>query len=512
MVTNDIRLPSNILEYFNPNVSSMNPENAGHTFFVYGLLPVTLTKITAIFVGYDTYDGITLVGRFLAAFADLLTVIIIFKIVRLLEKKYSLHASIKYFAMFLYSTSVLTIQLSHFYTVDTFLNFFLLGSLYFLIKFSIERKLYTVILSGCFFGLALSCKISGVYFLPFLLIFMLPFVKGKEKYNIFKILITVILFAFFSYVLLRIGNPYMFSSGNILNPLLHDSFLDSIKQLQTLSNKDVWFPPSVQWITKTPVIYSLQSILFFGLGVVHSILFCFGTIFFIKKYYKSRLILVMVWMILFFLYQSTQFSQNLRYFLFLYPFFAITTSIGIQPILQRFSNKLFVPVIFCLLLWPAAFMSIYINTHSRVTASKWIYNNIPPNSVIITEHWDDSLPLPLNDYSNQYTIMEMPSFDPDTQEKWERIDELHSQADYLILTSNRGWGSIPTVPERYPRMTEFYTELFNNNLQFKKVAEFTSYPSFNYLGIPLDFPNDLGPEDFTVYDHPKVLIFKKIAN
>ena len=81
--------------------------------------------------------------------------------------------------------------------------------------------------------------------------------------------------------------------------------------------------------------------------------------------------------------------------------------------------------------------------------------------------------------------------------------------DYYILSSNRAWGSIPTVPEKYPQMSKFYQDLLSEKLDFKKIKEFTSYPSLHYLGIPITINDDNAEEAFTVYDHPKVMIFQK---
>jgi hypothetical protein len=103
----------------------------------------------------------------------------------------------------------------------------------------------------------------------------------------------------------------------------------------------------------------------------------------------------------------------------------------------------------------------------------------------------------------------MTVFNPDTTEKWMKMDALLQTGDYLILSSNRGWGSIPTAPERYPQMTKFYEDLFNNKLQYKMMKTFTSYPSLEYLGIPLTIDDDIAEEAFTVFDHPKVIIFQK---
>ncbi|MDO8270201.1 MAG: hypothetical protein Q7T54_06050, partial [Candidatus Levybacteria bacterium] len=58
----------------------------------------------------------------------------------------------------------------------------------------------------------------------------------------------------------------------------------------------------------------------------------------------------------------------------------------------------------------------------------------------------------------------------------------------------------------YPITTSYYQNLFAGKRGFKKVAEFSQYPTIPFLNIKL---NDQGAdESFTVYDHPKIIIFK----
>ena len=88
------------------------------------------------------------------------------------------------------------------------------------------------------------------------------------------------------------------------------------------------------------------------------------------------------------------------------------------------------------------------------------------------------------------------------------------------------------LPEKYPTTTNYYKLLFNGELGFTKVAQFSSYPCLlpkrlpsNYLeATPPLRPNmlrltqtndcfaaiadDGAEEAVTVYDHPVVLIFK----
>lgn len=79
------------------------------------------------------------------------------------------------------------------------------------------------------------------------------------------------------------------------------------------------------------------------------------------------------------------------------------------------------------------------------------------------------------------------------------------QSDYIILSSNRLLDSIPRSPWRYPVQIRYYQLLQSGQLGFQLVADFHQYP---HLG-PITFPDQHVDESFTVYDHPRVLIYKK---
>ena len=77
MVGMDIKWPKNIKEYLNTRLSPLNPYNQGHSFFVYGTLPLFLNKKLALVLNHDNYDDFNLLGRQLAAFFDLGTLILV---------------------------------------------------------------------------------------------------------------------------------------------------------------------------------------------------------------------------------------------------------------------------------------------------------------------------------------------------------------------------------------------------------------------------------------------------
>ena len=149
-------------------------------------------------------------------------------------------------------------------------------------------------------------------------------------------------------------------------------------------------------------------------------------------------------------------------------------------------------------------------------------------SFTLETSWDDALPLNIDGYDAQggiYTPLNLELYDPDTPEKRASMIKILSESDYIVMPSNRAYDAMPRLPLRYPLTLKYYQALFDctcsgnalesraagleapfkSPLGFDLVATFESPPS---LG-PLVFPDQLADESFTVYDHPKVMVFKK---
>jgi hypothetical protein len=180
-------------------------------------------------------------------------------------------------------------------------------------------------------------------------------------------------------------------------------------------------------------------------------------------------------------------------------------------------------VIFSTITFGLAFQNIYATPHPGVAASNWINENVPRNSSLLKEHWEESLP-----DLEKYHVSELPIYDPDTLPKLNKMAESLSEADYLIIFSNRLYGTVTRIPERYPLMTGYYNALFSGDLGFKPVHIESSHMSFANIKIYEDsfsrpnlpsvdeaiFSEDgisinggFADESFSVYDHPKVIIF-----
>jgi hypothetical protein len=517
MVGNAMVVPTSLLQYFNPHTSHMNPANINFTFYVYGTFPVVANKILAVFFNMDNYVAFTILGRILSALFDVLTILFVYKLMKLFEEAYTLKEGTALLAAFLYAIAVLPIQLAHFFAVDTFLTFFITVSVYFAVRYYFKPTLLAIIFSACALGFAIGTKINAVLALPLLFYFFVggifPIHKHetlrqflhhcREEKTIKRFLLCIILFPLVMYTVLRIADPYLFENANFFSLQPSSLFLKNLEMLQSWNNAG--FPPAVQWVHKQPVIFSLINLIQFGIGIPYAVFMLIGVYVLIKKIQKPSLLIILLWIVAFFLYQSVQFVKVMRYFIILYPFFACITAIGLSYILQKQSVYIWAVALLIISFWPASFLAIYLRPHSRVTASQWIYKHIPPGATVLSEYWDDALPLSFADKAaSQYRIEELHVFDFDTPEKWQIMNQQLSSADYYILSSNRGWGSIPTVPEHYPQMSKFYADLFAGKTNYQKIAEFTSYPSIP----PIVIPDQWADESFTVYDHPRVVIFK----
>ena len=138
-VGTDIKPVENLAEYFDTEVSSLNPHNAGHHFYVYGTLPMFLARYAVEWVfGHSGFMQMTQVGRSLSTLVDILTVFLVYLVA---ARLYDKHVAI--LAAAFSGAAVLQIQQSHFFTMDTFINFFSFLAFYFAVRVSVSKHAWT---------------------------------------------------------------------------------------------------------------------------------------------------------------------------------------------------------------------------------------------------------------------------------------------------------------------------------------------------------------------------------
>ena len=566
MIENSLTWPKSFGEYLNTAVNPLNPYNHGRPFYVYGLFPVVVTKFVGQVVGKTGYDGVYLVGRALSAIMDMLCVVLVFLIGRrLYDTRVGLVGAL------LLSLSVADIQQSHYFTVDTCTTLFVTLALYSAVRVAQGEGFGSVLMLGAAFGLAVAAKISVLTFILVIgLAFTLraaarrkrrrlqgsrvgvdfhgrwggvwvsfrlesdracPPLSGTDRLLLqaFRAAGSILLVLLVAFVVFRVAQPQAFTGPGFFGLKLNDQWKADMDQIRKLTSGEIEYPPNHQWTRRAPVWYALKNMVLWGLGLPLglAVLASWGlTAYQLLKKSRWQHLLIWTWMTLTFGYQSVQHVKYMRYLLPIYPTMAVIAGYGLvwlwdwaAPLgrnrtLERWrrwmrpaATVVIAMVVLGTAAWALAFTSIYTRPVTRAAASRWMYQNIPRGSTISSEMWDDSLPLNIDGRigGNEYQVVQMEPYWEDTPEKREKLLSWLAEIEYIVLSSNRLYGSIPRLPTRFPLTTRYYEALFSGELGYDHLITFTSRPRL--FGV--EITDDDADESFTVYDHPKVIIFRK---
>jgi YYY domain-containing protein len=564
MVENSLEWPQSLKEYWDTAVNPLNPYNRGHGTYVYGLFPVVVAKFFAQLTGKMGYDGVYLVGRAMNGFLDLLCVLLVYHLGRRL---YDVRVGLV--GALLLALSVLNIQQAHFFTVDTTTTFFVTLALYLAVRVAQGGKTGALVLLGAAFGLAVSSKISVLSFLLIIGLALLlrlfgtakeegngetPLSQWRGRFGRLRLRLTVeedtscgpasraermapqllwaaaglLLVVLVALFVFRIAQPQAFEGPGFMGLKLNPKWKENMDYIAKLVSGEIDYPPSHQW-TNRPIWFMLQNMVLWGQGLPWGLATWAGWAVMAWEMLRKRKwahLLPWVWLSFTFGYQSIQFVKVTRYLLPSYPAAALIAGYGLiwlwdrarQPghwawwrrVAPAASTVILAAVVLGTAFWAFAFTSIYTRPVSRIAASRWMYANLPQGTTLSFELWDDPLPLNVDGRlaSAEFRQIQMEPYWEDDANKRDKMYEWLGQVEYVVLSSNRLYQSIPRLPSRFPMTTRYYEALFSGELGFDLVRTFTARPRL--LGI--EIPDDNADESFTVYDHPKVLIFRKRAD
>ncbi len=513
MVEEKIAFPRTPSDYFDSSRSSLNPYNKGEGSFVYGSLPMVLAKAIAPAFGKRGYDGTYLIGRALSGVFDLLTVWLVYLITRRFAPR---RAALV--AAALSAFCALGIQLSHFWAVDTFLTAFTAAALLGAVRIAQGRSRRAGdALAGVALGFAVACKITALALLAPIGVALLVSLwseGGRFAASLGRAILRGLVILLPAAAVVRIFLPYVFLGKSPLSFRLDPRWLDDLRRISQLSKSVAGFPPALQWAGRT-IFFPVENFVlwgagvFFGLSALAAVAWSAAVIARRRAYDLAPILLHVLFL---FAYHGSTLVKSIRYFYPAYPGLAVLTGVFFsalvtRSVLPRLARAAAIGVIVGTFLWALAFSSIYRRPQTRVEATRWIYTHVPARKHIVNESWDDGLPLPMPGYDpGQYAgPPALPLFDPDSAQKADLVVRALSDADWVAVTSNRVYANVTRVPAVFPMSIAYYRALFDGTLGFERAADFTSYPS---LG-PLRFPDDRAEEQFTVYDHPRVLLFRK---
>jgi 4-amino-4-deoxy-L-arabinose transferase-like glycosyltransferase len=520
-----------------------------------------------------TYNAF--VGRHLAALADLGTVLLIYLLARRLYGE-----AVGLLAMGFGALTAFMIQQAHFFTVDSAAAFFTVLTAWFAVRAGEAPGAdgargsvpwLDLGLAGLATGLAAASKVSAAVAALLVALAGARWVWRRVSHQlqiadpaadtaptpfrrVVKAALTIapplMVAALLSLVAFRVGQPYAFEGPGFFGLRRSPEWFGRLARIGEEQSGMLDYPSGRQWTNRLPVIFPWVNMVVWGMGLPLGLVAWAGWALTGVELAgavlgaggdpgRQRHVVLWSWATLFFGFYATRWVKAMRYFLPLYPLLAIFAAYLLVRLVtrggrwQRWGLVVTALVVVGTAVWGSALFGIYLRPHTRVAASRWIYANVPAGAVVANEHWDWGLPLRIegrNPFGGTYTGIEMQNYNEDTPEKLVQLVGWLDQADYIFLASNRLYGSIPRLPERYPLTTTYYRALFAGELGFELVADFTSYPAAGPFVFPdqenpfplmtpdmapqgdlLPVPLPPAEESFSVYDHPRVLIFRKSA-
>ncbi|MCO6431081.1 MAG: glycosyltransferase family 39 protein [Deltaproteobacteria bacterium] len=509
MVSSKVRLPHSLYLYLHTALSPFNPATHGFNFYVYGTLPLAAIRTAADAANLIGLQQLTMAGRWISSLLDIFSVLLIYLIGRTL---YGIKTGL--LAALLLAGTVLHIQHAHYSVFESWLVFFTLATALSAANYAVNPKWPFALLTGLFFGLAVSVKISALHLAPALLIgWMLGLRTNVSRGEGARRCITPILqlsgALATTVAAIRLAYPYAFVGGSLAtpNPLL----VKSLSSLARAATPNPDYPPSVQWHGRH-FGFLIENLFFWGLGPALGTAVIAGVFYSLYELiFRRRLIhaIPLAACLPLILYLSGSTVKPMRYALPALPFLCLAASYLCAKTLRqrniRIALLVFLPLFTLHFAWAFGFAAIYSRPFTRYQARQWIVVNAPAGATLLQEEWDQRLffSRAKNEPAFRYEALQI--FTPDKPEKAGLLSAALTKADFIVLNSQRGYGSIPRWHERYPLSSGYYKALFEERLGFKLEKIFTSFPTL--LGIErCTFSAD---ESFSVYDHPPVLIFKK---
>ena len=566
---------------FDAERSTWNPR-----WFPYGSMPLyalsVVRSVGSILTGAELHD-LRLMARAVSALADVGTVAMAFA---LGARVYGRGAGL--LAAALTALAVLHIQLSHFFAVDTLAALFSAAALFFLYRVALHGRPRDSALAGVLIGLGLATKVSlfpivAAFGVAHLLHVMGAFGQSRA----FSLRLSSALWGAFMGVV-AIGAVFVLAQPYAVLDWSH--FLADVSEQSEMVRRIRDYPYTRQYVDTTPYLYHARQLAAWGLGWPLGVVALAGLVYaalrgmrlahglaYLAVGWAAPAVMLLLWdgivaiaaasavalaaLLATLAVRSASYRVEVLLLSWVAPYLLITGAFEVKflryllpvtPFLLLFGSRMLCDlwrragewrgggarplataaiamVVGATALYALAYVAgVYGQPLTSVRAGEWVRENAPRGAVILKEHWEEGLPR-----LGGYDIRELEMYDPDGARKARHIAERLAGADYLVLYSNRLYGTVSRLPERYPISSEYYRLLFSGQLGYEIRLVETSYPSllgvglvddtFGWAGLPepvesrerADFPVTLrlgyADESFTVYDHPKVFVLQNVG-
>jgi len=472
------------------------------------------------------------------------------------------------------------IQFSHFGTTESLLMLFYSLIIYLCLLFfqKILNTKYFILYTSFISGLAIATKVSSAVFIgiPLIAIINSKFSPkgrssfGRKSQNSNRHLKAqnhftsnfLLVFLTFTFLLSTFIFTILFSPHNLIN---WQEFIGALRYESEVATGAIKVFYTRQFEGTVPYWFQLTKIFPYALGWP---VFVLGILAFSGLSWRSQEInLLRLAFLFYFIPNGLLYAKWTRFMAPIFPLILIFSIFFLLKLYDWFYNYIrisskfkiqnsklqvkiknfktfdFLPVFltftfllltFISILPGISYLSVYQKLDVRFQASKWIYENIPDGSYILSETANvvdiptanpkSKMQNPNQVQNSNYKIISFNFYDLDENPQLqEELKEHLAKVDYIFVPSRRIFanhycGSLSSRPtptlrqgsggifgnkcqmlkKEYPLLNDYYEKLFSGKLGFEKVAEFSS-----------GLNDEQAEETWSVFDHLIIRIFKR---
>ena len=418
--------------FFDAECSLMNPHNLGSGLYVYGTLPLFVTRWAgeaAVSITGDpiwtSYDGVHLVWRLFSAISDMLVVLVVFAIGTQIHGKWT-----GLVASMLYAATAFAIQQAHFGTTDAMTNLFVALALWFAVRVQACGELADYALYGVAFGAALASRINvaplvGVILLAAILRVLPAFdtrlPSGERKRIWWGNGAGLVLAGFLTLLVFRVFNPYAFMGPGFFGLRPNPEWLADIGEAQHLVSGAAEMPPNWQWVGRPSYVFPIANMILWGMGVAFGLAGFLSTIWALIRVVRGKAgatknLLLVAWIVAYMLLFGRSWVMSMRYYLPLYPALAVVAAWGLVELVRMsrghavrhlLASATLVIVVGFTGLWGLMFTNIYRHLSTPVQAGEWVWENAPGDFAMTIDGAPEGTPLINIALTNGYGAADM---------------------------------------------------------------------------------------------------------
>lgn len=514
---------------------SMRDAALSGKFFMYG--PLAMYALNAVRAAYESLshelvltvfeDQVTymILGRAISATLSTATILLVYAIASRVAGRLA-----GLLAAACLAVTVLHVRDAHFFSVDMTLTFFCMLTWLCAMRMADRGTVGTAALTGAMFALALTAKYSAAFMaVPIGVAHLLSPARPSSlaawrpwgRWLLVGLAAVVVCIATFLVV-----DPMVVS--------YYDKFREDVRQQITDPLTGTSRPMYMAHFSdlEHPRVFWFTNLLWWGMGPALEVWALAGVVWLLTRRTKAAFVSAVV-PLAYFAVAGNSVAPFIRYAIPLVTALSVAAGVFSAGLIERRGWR---PVglaatgvvLVTSTLWALAYLNIYRTPDVRLTASRWMLQNIPKGAAVLVEPSHNIPPTgthlanvsfygnyvlfhPEAERRDYYHLIALDTYrslfnrGPSDQWRREYIASRLALADWIVMDDTYvQWFTHLPAPE-YAVMKQYYKDLFAGALGFDLVQTFKVHPSL--FGVAIN--DDASEFSFRLFDHPRIWVFKR---